>query len=121
MALPKKYRLTKNKDFTRVKQKGTLYSHSLLGLLVLENKELENKENIFPQFGFIISAKVAKKASPRFKLKRQLSEIVYELIPQFKSNLQIVFLPKKALFVEPFLEIKKAVKEVFAKAKVFRK
>ncbi len=100
MALPKKYRLTKDKEFARLKQEGRLYSHPYLGILVLESKE-----NFVFQFGFIISIKVARKAHQRFKLKRQLAEIVYSFLPKLKNNFQIIFLPKKTLAGKPFLEI----------------
>lgn len=116
MALPKKYRLKKSTDINRLKKEGKLFSHPYLGVLVLENKKID-----LPLFGFIISTKVAKNASKRFKLKRQLSEIVYELLPVLKDGFEIVFLPKKALFDQPFLEIKKAVGEVFDKAKLLKR
>jgi len=115
VALPKKYRLKKSSDVVKLKKEGKLFSHSFLGILVLEDKKSE-----FPQFGFIISTKVAKNASKRFKLKRQLAEIIYELLPRVKSSFQIIFLPKKILFDKPFLEIKKAVLEVFVKAEVLK-
>jgi len=119
VALPKKYRLQKRSDFARLKKEGRLYSHPYLGVLVLEKQK--NQEDRFSQFGFIISTKVAKKAFQRFKLKRQLSEIVYSLFSEISDNRQVVFLPKKALLDKSFLEIKKAVEEVFIKAGVLKK
>ncbi|MFH1602210.1 MAG: ribonuclease P protein component [Candidatus Shapirobacteria bacterium] len=114
MTLARKHRLRKEADFSQVKEKGRLYSHSFLGILVFNTGK-----NELSQFGFLISKKISPKATLRIKLKRQLSEIVYPLISQIKPGTKIVFLPKRAIKEKSFLEIKRATEELLTKSGIF--
>lgn len=70
MALPKKNRLKKKKDFEEVFKKGKAFRGNFLFVRYLKN-DLQ-----FPRFAFIISAKVSKKAVVRNHIRRYLSEAV---------------------------------------------
>ena len=74
MALNKKNRLKNKRDFDDVFKKGRTIRGSFLFI-----KYLKNKLNL-PRFGFIVSAKVAKRAVDRNKLRRILSEAVRGII-----------------------------------------
>jgi len=61
--LPKQHRITKDKEFALVFDQGKSYATKLLIL-----KAMPNNSNI-SRFGFIVSAKVSKKACQRSKIK----------------------------------------------------
>ncbi len=99
MALAKKYRLKRKKDFLKIKQKGEILDTPLFGLLVLQEK------TSFPLFGFVISRKISRKAVLRNKIRRRLTETVRLLLPRLKPNIKILVLAKKSLLQAKFQEI----------------
>ncbi len=107
MALPKKYRLKKRKDFAQVKIKGKLINQSLFGFLILEGQN-----NPFPVFGFIVSKKVSLRAVKRNRVRRLLAEAVYPLLPQVKPGAKIIILAKKGLVQADLEKVKKEVANV---------
>lgn len=58
-------------------------------------KLLMNQKN-YSRFGFVISAKVLKKATSRNVLKRRLRDISRFLVKDLKSNFDIIVWPKIA-------------------------
>ncbi len=74
MALNKKNRLKKKLDFEDVFKKGKAVKGSFLFV-----KHKKNELSV-PRFGFVISAKIIKKASERNKMRRILSEAVRDMI-----------------------------------------
>lgn len=75
--LPRRYRLTKDRDIQRVFRRGKPVRH---GRLVLKYARGSTDEI---RFGFSVSKKVAKLATVRNRLKRQLRSLVSELLPFF--------------------------------------
>ena len=68
MALNKKNRLKKKKDFEGVFKKGKAVKGNFLFVRYLKN----NLE--FPRFAFVVSSRVSKKAVVRNRIRRALSE-----------------------------------------------
>lgn len=113
MALPKKYRLQSEKDFSLLKEKGKLYSHPLMAMLLRQEKKAS-----LLQFGFLISKKIDSRAVYRNRLKRRLAAAISFFIPQIKWSGQIVFLPRAKLKEKSTAEIRKIIGFLLAKAKI---
>ncbi|MDO8658142.1 MAG: ribonuclease P protein component [Candidatus Levybacteria bacterium] len=109
MALNKKNRLKKKRDFDDVFKKGRASKGRFLFI-----KYLKNELNL-PRFGFVVSAKVARKAVERNKLRRILSEAVRDIIDDLGSYDIAVFVTGKITamskkdIVEDFLAVLKKI------------
>lgn len=82
--LPKKHRLIKGRDFVKVLRTGAPNEDK-----VLRVKIISNKKN-FCRFGFIVSAKVARKATERNLVKRRLRHATRLLLPSLKPGFDII-------------------------------
>ena len=91
MALNKKNRLKKKRDFEDVFKKGKAVKGSFLFIKYKKN------ELGVPRFGFVVSAKVARKAVERNKTRRILSEAVRGKINGLGSHDIIVFVAGKII------------------------
>lgn len=109
MALNKKNRLKNKRDFDDVFKKGRSIKGSFLFI-----KYLKNKLNL-SRFGFVVSAKVAKKAVERNKLRRIFSEAVGGIIDDLGGYDIAVFATGKIIdgskkdIVEDFLGVLKKI------------
>ena len=92
MALPRKNRIVKEKDFDLVFNKGKTVKGSFL-FIKSKNNGLDT-----PRFGFAIPKKTIPNASGRNRIKRVLSEIVVKkFIKTYpKEPVDIVIVLKKA-------------------------
>ncbi len=104
MALNKKNRLKKKRDFKEVFKKGRAVKGSFLFIKYRKN------ELGVPRFGFVVSAKVAKKAVERNQIRRILSEAARGMVNGLEGHDIIVFaankitaVPKKDI-ADDFLE-----------------
>ncbi len=68
--LSKAHRLNKQKDFDAIFQRGALVQDNFLAIRFLPNQQSASR------FGLAVSAKAAKKAVDRNRLRRQLNEII---------------------------------------------
>lgn len=89
MALNKKNRLKKKRDFEDVFKKNRAVKGSFLFI-----KYSKNKLGV-PRFGFVVSVKVARSAVERNKIRRILSEMVRGIIDGLDSYDIIVFVTSK--------------------------
>lgn len=94
MALNKKNRLKKKRDFEDVFKKGKTVKGSFLFIKYKKN------ELGVSRFGFVVSIKVAKKAVDRNRIRRVLSEAVGNRINDFKSQDMIIFTTSKITTVQ---------------------
>ena len=110
MALNKKNRLKKKLDFEDVFKKG----RAIKGVFLFV-KYKKNKLGV-PRFGFVISAKVAKKAFERNKIRRTISETARHVIDDLGGYDIIVFATYKTTTVDKkdisgdFLEVIKKIR-----------
>lgn len=120
--LAKKYRLTKNKDFERVAKFGqVIYSQELIIKWIKNNLPVS-------RFGIIVSAKVAKRANIRNKIKRRLREIIKKilLVPKLKtsqimtikSGYDIMILVKQSAVNLNYWQLKEKLEILFKKAQL---
>lgn len=89
--LPKKFRLTKKRDFEKVLAEGKIIQGEFFGLAVSQDERNEN-----PKVGFIISNKVSKKAVERNRIRRILREATKKEIEELSQKSLLVFLAKKS-------------------------
>ena len=110
MALNKKNRLKKKHDFENVFKKGKAVKGSFLFIKYRKN------ELGVPRFGFVVSAKVARKAVERNKTRRILSEAVGGRISDLGGHDIVVFAAGKITaahkedIVKDFLEVIKKIR-----------
>lgn len=100
--LPRQHRLSE-KDFPVVKKEGRKIFGPLFGLLIKEDQGEEREE---PEFGFIVSKKIDKRAVIRNKVKRRIDQALLFFLPKIKSGVKVIFLAKKSLVGRGFTEIK---------------
>ena len=82
--LPRQYRLTNDKDFSRVYRLGKFFSGRELTLKIVANGLAVSR------FGFVVSTKISKKANVRNLLKRRLRALVWDSFKQLPSGLDVV-------------------------------
>ena len=86
--LPRANRLNKQKDFKAVFSRGKTKQH---GFFVI--RSLPNAYE-FSRFGFVVSARVAKKAVTRNRLRRQMSEMIRLNLKKIKNGFDVVLIAK---------------------------
>lgn len=107
--LPKKNRLNLRREFSILKKHGRMLNSESFGFLysVSPTPSLPSKP---PLFNFIVSTKVSKKAVQRNLIKRRLSEIVRQMLPELSGkSVSGVFLCKKGVLGKTYAELKKEV------------
>ena len=109
--IQKKFRLHK-KDTEWVLRKGAQITTDLFLVRSISNSEPETKPH--PQFSIVTSAKLAKKAVDRNKLKRKISEAI-RLDMQENLPMKIVIIPKKRALDVEYKEIETDIKKLFSK------
>lgn len=107
--LPLKNRLKKNRDFQQIFKKGQFLREDFLTLKILPNG-LKNS-----RFGFIISAKVSKKAVFRNKIKRWLKTAILLYLNKIQKPVDIIIIVKPGLEIKNFQEVKKTIDKIFKK------
>lgn len=115
MVLPKKYRLTKKKDFEKVFKCGYFFSEKFLSVKVAKNGLSLSR------FGFIVSLKVSKKAVTRNKIKRQLREVIKLHLKDAKMGFDIVVMAKPEITGKKYQEIEQALLGTLGKTGLFEK
>ena len=109
--LPKKNRLTKKEDFTRVYRKGLFFSEGELSLKLVKNNLSESR------FGFPIEKKYFKLATKRNKIKRILRETVHLNLNRMKKGFDIAVFCRKKGEIE-FDDIRIAMEKLLKKSKL---
>ncbi|MDD3831677.1 MAG: ribonuclease P protein component [Clostridia bacterium] len=83
------YRLKSKKQFNTIYNKGSW--HKSKYLVVVYSKSV-----YAPKFGFSVSKKFGK-ATKRNRIKRQLKECVYNLLPRIKPNYCYIFVVRSGI------------------------
>src|SRR3989338_3346206 len=94
MALPKKNRLEKKEDFSRVFKSGIFLRESFLGVKFLKNNAQQNR------FGVVVSGKVSKK---------RVLGVLKEFDRFKKNNFDIIVTTAPSIVGKTFQEIKGAL------------
>lgn len=102
-------RLTKRKEFAYIYKNAKSTFNKNLTLLYLPTKLKE------PRIGISISKKVGK-AHVRNKIKRQIREIVREMLPNLNQKFNYVFIVRPTMVNLTYLEIYNNVENVLKRA-----
>lgn len=108
-------RLKKKKDLERVFRRGQGFKEGFLFLKIVSNNLKTSR------FAFVISLKVAKKASLRNKIKRRLREIIKIKLPKMKTGFDIVLVTFPGIETQDFQEIEETINKLFKKAKIWHR
>ncbi|HEX9601272.1 MAG TPA: ribonuclease P protein component, partial [Mariniflexile sp.] len=79
-------------EFDKVKSHGKLYQGKFFGISALNRND--NKPS---RFGFIISAKISRKAVDRNKIKRLMTKAIRNVVVRIAGGNDIIFLAKRIL------------------------
>lgn len=108
----RKNRLSKNKDFDNVWQKGRSSFDSLIGVKALSN-QLD-----FNRFGILVGLKVDRKAVKRNYLKRVLREAAKRALSELKTGFDIVIISLPAAKGKKPQVLEKSLKDNLKKLKI---
>lgn len=114
--LPKENRLERYQEIERIKKEGKLYQSSLFGLIVLARPESKNS-----RFCFIVSLKVARRATRRNRTKRLFAEAIKSWLAKISPGFDLIFLGKKAIIDRELVQIKEEMGKALAKAGLLTK
>lgn len=107
--MERRYRLTDNEQFQRVKKEGRSWSHVLLVLCALPN-ELD-----YSRFGFSVSKRVGK-AAVRNRAKRLLRESARARRAAIAPGQDLVFIARSPIADAGYREVDQAVEEALLQA-----
>ncbi len=117
MALPKRYRLTSNKEFAQVYQTGRQASTQHL-VVKLINSPGEQPSRGCSRFGITVSQKVSKRAVVRNRLKRQIWATLTQLMPRLRSGLWIVVVVRSAAVECDYWQFLQELEQLFLQLEV---
>lgn len=101
--LPKAYRLTRSRDFARVRRSGRSSGSPLLAVYVLPARTPELR------IGFSVSKRVGK-ATVRNRVKRLMREAVRHQLASIRRGQDLVFIARPASASASYAQIAEAVR-----------
>lgn len=112
--LPKKNRLTKNKEFDYVFKNGRSSYDNVIGI----KNALNDISDV--RLGILISNKVSKKAVVRNKIKRQIREIFSSKLNKVKPGNDFVIIVMPLILAKTYQDIEKSIMFNLKKIKAFK-
>jgi len=107
--LPKRYRLTRSRDFARVRRFGRSAGSSLLAVYVLPRQSVDLR------IGFSASKRVGK-ATVRNRVKRLMREAVRPQLPSVRTGQDLVFVARPAAARASYHQIAETVAYLLRKS-----
>lgn len=101
--LPRKYRLTDDYDYRRVRRLGKTYQTPYFIISFAPSKDPKSS-----RFGFIVSKKIDKRAVIRNRVTRLMREMVSSLITKVPLGFDFVFIAKARMLNADLSLIKSA-------------
>lgn len=111
--LPKHHRLIEGNDFEEALRRGKGVRGDFLTL------KMKKTANSYPRVGLLVTKKIAKKATARNKLKRQLRGAMRRYMVRLKGGVDLVIIPRETIFGKTFLEMKNELEKVLREGGVF--
>lgn len=111
--MKKRFRLTRTKDFERVKDQGNILYHPLLVLSFTERCDQ-------PSRMAVVASKSVGKAVMRNKMKRKLRACLNARVKNVKNGWDLVFFSRPKIVHATYQEICSAVEHLLKKANVWQ-
>lgn len=112
--LPKKYRLTRRKDFAAIHAKGSCAGQDWIVIKYMQSNQLNTR------IGFSVSKNFSKKAVQRNRIKRVLREACCGYLDLLKTGFDIIIIPKATKKDKGLIEANNVLKKVFKKVNLLR-
>jgi ribonuclease P protein component len=112
--LAKKNRLTKREDFSLVYARGAYAMSDSVAIKYLPSGNAQTR------IGFSVGKNFSKKATVRNRIKRLLRQASRMHIESLKPGFDVVIMPKPDFKPIEFKKIVEILKQIFAKAKLFK-
>ncbi len=107
--MKRKFRLTHSNDFKRVRHTGKSYAHPLAVIVVVKGLAENSRAGI-------ITTRTVGGAVERNRVKRQMREIISQLLPNLTKNVDLLLIAREPASRASFTEIQSAVKGLLGKA-----
>lgn len=117
MALPKRYRLTRPKEFSQVYQSGKQASTKHLVVKLIQSPGEQPSQGC-SRFGITISQKVSKRAVVRNRLKRQVRAALQTLMPRLQTGLWVVVVLRSAAIGCDYWQFLQELEQLFLELEV---
>lgn len=88
--LVKKNRLSGDRKFKKIQNKGRFFSGNFVVV-----KVFYSNTTLPAQIGIVVSKKISNKATVRNKIKRQISEVIFPLTEKIKQGVEMVIMVRK--------------------------
>jgi len=112
--MKRNFRLTRTRDFTRVKKEGKTRHHKFVVLVFIPNN-MEYSRAAF------VASKAVGNAVTRNLVKRRMRACVANLWINVKSGWDLVFYAKTAGAIASYNDLKEAISVLFSKAGLIKK
>ncbi len=108
----RKFRLTKSEDFKKVKNSGSVFSHPIVKMAVLQNE--------LPHSRFaVITSKIIGNAVERNRCKRRMRAVINLFKSDCKPGWDVIMIIRKKFTRSNTSEIQAAVESLFLQAGLF--
>ena len=111
--MKKRFRITRSKDFKRVKEKGAILRHQLLILIYAERINLPSRMSA-------VASKSVGKAVKRNLIKRRIRACLTSRLNNIKPGWDLVFFSRSKITNATYEEICCAVEHLLRKADVWQ-
>ncbi len=111
--LPQAHRLSKQKDFDGVWERGRTAQDDYLKIRLVANHQKQTR------FGLIIAVKTAKQATVRNRLRRQLNSALRLRLKKIKPGQDVVLTVKSKLVGASYQELEVGLDRLLNKAKLY--
>ncbi len=119
MGLARSHRLKNRKDFVALYQNGGRYASPHLILRTLRTIATDKPRTPLPtQFGISISQKVSKKAVIRNRIKRQIRQVIRELLPTISGGWKVVIVVRPGSVECNYEHFLGELKQLLVKARI---
>lgn len=109
--LAKKFRLSGEKEFKKIYNRGRYIPGSFVGIKYLLTEKQRNREtqekSEAPKIAIVVSKKINNKATVRNKIKRQIGESIYSVIDKIPASIEMIVITKR--FSDDFTSLKEDV------------
>jgi ribonuclease P protein component len=105
------FRLTKSRDFLRVRRDGKSYAHPLIVLIASPNQREGTRVGI-------IAGKTVGKAVQRNRSKRMIRAVIQDLLPKVAPGWDIILIARKPMADGTYQQTETALEELLLRAKL---